>query len=79
MKSGLDEQNRIEHELTGFPSIDKPWLKYYSEEVIQTSLPQKTLYGYLYENNRNHMTASSIFLTLSWISSAMAYSIQPAK
>ena len=21
-------------EQTGFPSIDKPWLKYYSEEVI---------------------------------------------
>ena len=60
MKSGLDEQNRIEHELTGFPSIDKPWLKYYSEEVIQTSLPQKTLYGYLYENNRNHMESTAL-------------------
>ena len=52
--------NRTEHELTGFPSIDKPWLKYYSEEVIQTSLPQKTLYGYLYENNRNHMESTAL-------------------
>ena len=52
--------NRIEHELTGFSSIDKPWLKYYSEEVIQTSLPQKTLYGYLYENNRNHMESTAL-------------------
>lgn len=23
-----------EKELTGYPSIDKPWLKYYSEEEI---------------------------------------------
>ena len=23
-----------EKELTGYPSIDKPWLKYYSEEAI---------------------------------------------
>ena len=38
-------------ELTGFPSIDKPWLKYYSEEAIHTPLPQKTLCRYLYENN----------------------------
>lgn len=54
------EQNRTERELTGFPSIDKPWLKYYSEEAIQTSLPQKTLYGYLYENNRNHMESIAL-------------------
>ena len=47
-----NEKNMIsqtEHELTGFPSIDKPWLKYYSEEAIRTPLPQKTLYRYLYE------------------------------
>lgn len=47
-------------EQTGYSSIDKPWLKYYSEEAIQTSLPQKTLYGYLYENNRNHMESIAL-------------------
>ena len=47
-------------EQTGFPSIDKPWLKYYSEEVIHTPLPQKTLYRYLYENNQNHMKSIAL-------------------
>ena len=28
-----------EQKMTGYPSIDKPWLKYYSEEAINTPLP----------------------------------------
>ena len=28
-----------EKKLTGYPSIDKPWLKYYSEEAINAPLP----------------------------------------
>lgn len=24
----------LEQKLTGYPSIDKPWLKYYTEEAI---------------------------------------------
>ena len=31
-------------ELTGYPSIDKPWLKYYSEEAINAPLPESSLY-----------------------------------
>ena len=54
------EQSRAEHELTGYPSIDKPWLKYYSEEVIKMPFPQKTLYRYLYENNCNHMESVAL-------------------
>lgn len=34
-------------ELTGFPSIDKPWLKYYSEKAINTTIPKCTIYEYL--------------------------------
>ncbi len=41
--------------LTGFPSIDKPWLKYYSEEAINAPLPESSLYDYLYECNSEHM------------------------
>ena len=26
--------------LTGYPSIDKPWLKYYSEQTINASVPK---------------------------------------
>ena len=43
-----------EKELTGYPSIDKPWLKYYSEEAINAPLPECTIYEYLMENNRDH-------------------------
>lgn len=41
-------------ELTGYPSIDKPWLKYYSEEAINAPLPECTIYEYLYENNKDY-------------------------
>jgi len=40
--------------LTGHPSIDKPWLKYYSEEAINSSLPEYTIYEYFYENNKDY-------------------------
>ena len=28
-------------ELTGYPSIDKPWLKYYTEEDLKIESPRK--------------------------------------
>ena len=33
--------------LTGYPSIDKPWLKYYSEEAINAPLPDGSMYDYM--------------------------------
>jgi len=48
---------------TGYPSIDKPWLKYFSNEALQTALPQKTIYEYLYDccKNRLNRTATNYF------------------
>ena len=43
-----------EKELTGFPSIDKPWLKYYSKEAIIASLPECSIYEYLWKNNKEY-------------------------
>ncbi len=43
----------MKEKLTGYPSIDKPWLKYYSKETINTPLPEGTAYEYLLEKNRN--------------------------
>lgn len=40
--------------MTGYPSIDKPWLKYYSEEAINAPLPEKTMWQYVYENNKDY-------------------------
>ena len=42
-----------EKKLTGYPSIDKPWLKYYSEEAINAPLPEGSIYEYLYEHNKH--------------------------
>lgn len=43
-----------EKKLTGYASIDKPWLKYYSEEAINAPLPECTIYEYLWENNKDY-------------------------
>lgn len=42
-------------QLTGYPSIDKPWLKYYSREAIDAPLPECTVYEYIWQNNRDDM------------------------
>lgn len=44
-----------EKELTGYPSIDKPWLKYYSEKALNTPLPECTVYELLWEKNKDHL------------------------
>ena len=49
-----------EKALTGYPSIDKPWLKYYSEEAINATLPEKTLYQYIYDNNKEYQNNNAI-------------------
>ena len=42
-----------EKKLTGYPSVDKPWLKYYPEDAIDVPLPECTIYEYLYESNKD--------------------------
>lgn len=44
----------MEQKLTGYPSIDKPWLKYYSEETKNAKVPEFTVYENIYKNNVNH-------------------------
>ncbi len=46
--------------LTGYPSIDKPWLKYYSEEAINTPLPECTVWENIYKRNKNHLTDTAL-------------------
>lgn len=40
---------------TGFPSIDKPWLKYYPKEAVSASLPECTMYEYIYNRNQDNL------------------------
>ena len=36
-----------EQNLTGYPSIDRPWRKYYSEEALDAPLPEGSMYDYM--------------------------------
>ncbi len=45
-----------EKKMTGYPSIDKPWLKYYDEKAINGTLPKKTMYQYAFEKNKDNLS-----------------------
>lgn len=45
---------------TGYPSIDKPWLKYYSEEAISAPLPECTIYQAVYNANINMLDRQAL-------------------
>lgn len=45
----------MEQKKTGYPSIDKPWLKYYTKEQINAPLPHMTAYEYLKQQNTEHL------------------------
>lgn len=40
-------------ELTGYPSIDKPWLKYYTQEDLAIQVPKSTIYQNIYDRNKD--------------------------
>lgn len=46
--------------MTGYPSIDKPWLKYYSEEAIHSPLPERTVWENIYKRNKDHLTDTAL-------------------
>ena len=46
--------------LTGYPSIDKPWLKYYSEEAIKAVLPEETLYTHLRNCSEGYLKRTAL-------------------
>lgn len=43
------------HEMTGYASIDKPWLKYYEEGADKREIPQRTMYEELLHTANGHM------------------------
>ena len=46
--------------LTGYPSIDKPWLKYYSEEARNITIPKVSAFDYIRKCNENNMDSYAI-------------------
>ena len=47
---------KTKDEFTGYPSIDKPWLKYYSNKAISTPLPECSLYEYIRTRNLDNLS-----------------------
>ncbi len=37
---------------TGYPSIDRPWLKYYPAEATHASVPEKSAFEFVHENRK---------------------------
>lgn len=46
--------NRTARSLTGLPSVDRPWLKYYNDEAAASPLPECLAYDLLYRSNCGH-------------------------
>lgn len=52
----MNADSTSQKELTGYPSIDKPWLAYYSEEAINATLPECSIWENIYKRNKEHLT-----------------------
>ena len=44
----------VQGEMTGYASIDKPWLKYYDEAVLHMDIPSGSMYDYLHDCNKDY-------------------------
>ena len=43
-----------EKKLTGYPSIDKPWLKYYKPENLDFQVPKCRIYDHMKEQTKDY-------------------------
>lgn len=53
-------KGEIQGPTTGFGSLDKPWLKFYTEEHINDEIPHMTVYEYLKKLNENNLDTIAI-------------------
>lgn len=53
----------MEQKLTGYPSIDKPWLKYYDPDFLKKPIPAMNIYTYLKTMTKDYgsLTALSYY------------------
>lgn len=59
LRADQEQMNRVAA-LTGYPSIDKPWLKYFREEDLDEPLPKCTVYQSVYKNNKDYPKDAAI-------------------
>ena len=50
----------VKAELSGYPAKDKPWLRYYSSEAIESEVNETSLYEYIYERNKAYADDKAI-------------------
>lgn len=51
---------KISGPLTGYPEIDKVWLRYYDNDAIKGNIPEKRVYDVIYDNNRKHLSDTAL-------------------
>lgn len=51
----MDKGQVHEHGPTGYPSIDKPWLKYYDREFDEAEIPTASIYQAAWERNKDSL------------------------
>lgn len=49
-----------EKKMTGYPSIDKPWLKYYDGEFAESDIPDMSIYQLAVEYNKDNLDKVAI-------------------
>ena len=58
-------KGKASSDMTGYASIDKPWLKYYDEGVTEVPIPRKSIYQAIEETNKNRLGNIAIDLRTS--------------
>ena len=51
---------------TGYPSIDKPWLKYYPEDGIGKEMPEKSMFQYLIDSCKDRLNLVAVDLRMGF-------------
>ena len=51
---------KLQGPIVGYSSIDKTWLKYYTDNTIMSDLPKKTAYQYIFDKNKKNLDKTSL-------------------
>ena len=64
-------KNPTEKELTGYPSIDKPWLKHYEKNAdnIVVEDQHQPIFSYLYKSNKMRLS----FIAVEYFGKKISY------
>ncbi len=49
-----------EKKMTGYPSIDKPWMKYYQNQPVDTPLPECRYIEYIWQRNKDRLESDAL-------------------